>query len=38
MVEIKEKWDKGLNYIRKNKILDATAKSLLSEIPIVGAF
>ena len=36
MLEIKEKWGKALNYIRKNKLLDATAKGLLSEIPIGG--
>ncbi len=38
MAEIREKWNDALNYIRKNKILDATAKSLLSEIPIGGPF
>ncbi|MCK4733579.1 MAG: tetratricopeptide repeat protein [Methanophagales archaeon] len=38
MVEIKEKLNRALNYIRKNKILDTTAKSLLSEIPIAGPF
>lgn len=38
MVEIKEKINKALNYIRKNKILDPIAISLLSEIPIAGKF
>ena len=36
MAEIREKWNDALNYIRKNKILDATAKTLLSEIPVGG--
>ena len=36
MVEIKEKINKALDYIRKNKILDPIAISLLSEIPIGG--
>jgi len=35
-VEIREKWIKALNYISNNKILDATAKTLLSEIPVGG--
>ena len=35
-VEIREKWINALNYIRNNRILDATAKTLLSEIPVGG--
>lgn len=35
---IKDKLKAALDYVRGNKILDAAAKSLLQEIPIVGGF
>jgi len=35
---IKDKLKAALDYVRGNKILDAAAKSLLQEIPIVGDF
>lgn len=35
---IKDKLKAALDYIRGNKILDAAAKSILQEIPIVGGF